>query len=129
MPERFEFPEGATPIGDCSGLIPVWVHHLHDLNQSGSRKYLECTKKIPARNNWRSKNLVSSNELKAIHQAMFGECLGMGRSIQKIYNIYRYQPQLNSYAACRALPRSFNLGRNTLLNLRLWKWLQEYIIA
>ncbi len=26
MEERFEFPEGATPISDCSGLIPLWVH-------------------------------------------------------------------------------------------------------
>ncbi|HSX13710.1 MAG TPA: hypothetical protein VLE96_04730 [Chlamydiales bacterium] len=33
MPERFEFPEGAIPIGDCSGLIPVWVHNLNDLNR------------------------------------------------------------------------------------------------
>ena len=48
MPERFEFPEGATPIGDCSGLIPVWVHHLNDLNRveaenimNAQRKYLQ----------------------------------------------------------------------------------------
>jgi hypothetical protein len=33
MPERFEFPEGAIPIGDCSGLIPLWIHHLIDLNR------------------------------------------------------------------------------------------------
>lgn len=44
---RFEFPEGATPIGDCSGLIPNWVHNLNDLNRveaeniaHAQRKYL-----------------------------------------------------------------------------------------
>ena len=73
MPERFEFPEGATPIGDCSGLIPVWVHHLHDLNRveaenimNAQRKYLRGTVGDP-------KNWFQVRELKAIHQAMFGD--------------------------------------------------------
>lgn len=71
MPERFEFPEGATPIGDCSGLIPLWVHHLHDLNRveaenilNAQRKYLRGTVGDP-------KNWFQVRELKAIHQAMF----------------------------------------------------------
>ncbi len=72
MPERFEFPEGAIPIGDYSGLIPVWVHHLHDLNRveaenimNAQRKYLRGTVGDP-------KNWFQLKELKAIHQAMFG---------------------------------------------------------
>ena len=73
MPERFEFPEGATPIGDCSGLIPVWVHHLHDLNRveaenimNSQRKYLQGRIGDPP--TW-----FQLKELKAIHQAMFGD--------------------------------------------------------
>lgn len=73
MLENFEFPEGATPINDCSGLIPLWVHHLNDLNRveaenilSAQRKYLK--KRIADPKNW-----FQVKELKAIHQAMFGE--------------------------------------------------------
>lgn len=72
MPERFEFPEGTTPIGDCSGLIPLWVHHLQDLNRveaenimNAQRKYLRGVATDP-------KNWFQVKELKAIHQAMFG---------------------------------------------------------
>lgn len=72
MGKRFEFPEGATPIGDCSGLIPLWVHHLNDLNRveaenimSAQRKYLQGAVDDP-------KNWFQVKELKAIHQAMFG---------------------------------------------------------
>lgn len=73
MPERFEFPDGATPIGDCSGLIPLWVHHLHDLNRveaenilTAQRKYLKG--KIGDPQTW-----FQVKELKAIHQVMFGK--------------------------------------------------------
>ena len=37
-----EFPEGATPIDDCSGLIPVWVHHLNDLNRVEAENILNA---------------------------------------------------------------------------------------
>lgn len=72
MPERFAFPEGATPIGDCSGLIPVWVHHVNDLNRveaenilNGQRKYLQGRISDPP--TW-----FQVKELKAIHRSMFG---------------------------------------------------------
>ncbi|MBS4168731.1 ankyrin repeat domain-containing protein [Parachlamydia sp. AcF125] len=38
MAKHFDFPEGATPIDDCSGLIPSWVHNLNDLNRIESVK-------------------------------------------------------------------------------------------
>lgn len=72
MVRRFEFPEGATPIADCSGLIPSWVHHLDDLNRveaeniaHAQRKYLRIPVKDP-------KGWFSVEELKTIHLAMFG---------------------------------------------------------
>lgn len=73
MKERFEFPEGATPISDCSGLIPHWVHHLNDLNRveaenimSAQRKYLRGAVNDP-------KNWFQVSQLRAIHRVMFGE--------------------------------------------------------
>jgi len=42
MVENFEFPEGATPITDCSGLIPDWVHHLKDLNRVEAENILKA---------------------------------------------------------------------------------------
>jgi hypothetical protein len=70
---RFDFPEGATPINDCSDLIPVWVHHLQDLNRveaenimKAQRKYLLGHIDDPAK--W-----FKVGELKTIHQAMFGD--------------------------------------------------------
>lgn len=72
MVGRFEFPEGATPIADCSGLIPVWVHHLDDLNRveaenitHAQRKYLRTPVADP-------KKWFHVKELKTIHRAMFG---------------------------------------------------------
>src|SRR5882757_7560109 len=73
MIRQFDFPEGSTPITDCSGLIPLWVHHLNDLNRveaenimNAQRKYLQG--RIGDPQNW-----FQVKELKAIHQAMFGD--------------------------------------------------------
>lgn len=71
MTKHFNFPEDATPIADCSGLIPQWVHDLNDLNRveaenilQAQRKYLEG--KIDNPRNW-----FVVPTLKAIHLAMF----------------------------------------------------------
>lgn len=72
MPERFEFPEGATPIGDCSGLIPLWVHHLNDLNRVEAENIMNAQRKYLRGKVADPKNWFQVKELKAIHQAMFG---------------------------------------------------------
>lgn len=73
MIRYFECPEGATPIDDCSGLIPAWVHHLTDLNRieaenilKAQQKYLRGTIRDP-------KQWFQVKKLMAIHKAMFGE--------------------------------------------------------
>ncbi len=73
MIRHFECPEGATPIDDCSGLIPIWVHHLNDLNRieaenilKAQQKYLRGAVKDP-------KQWFQVKKLTAIHKAMFGE--------------------------------------------------------
>src|ERR1700733_14187752 len=73
MPDRFEFPEGATPIGDCSGLIPLWVHHLHDLNRVEAENILNAQRKYLQGKIGDSPTWFQVKELKAIHQAMFGD--------------------------------------------------------
>lgn len=72
MSKNFEFPEGATPLADCSGLIPAWVQNLTDLNRVeaenislAQRKYLRSPVDDPAR--W-----LHVKGLKLIHQTMFG---------------------------------------------------------
>ena len=72
MPERFEFPEGATPIDDCSGLIPVWVHHLHDLNRVEAENILNAQRKYLQGRVGDPQTWFQVKELKVIHQAMFG---------------------------------------------------------
>ena len=73
MTRYFEFPKDATPINDCSGLIPTWVHNLNDLNRieaenilSAQRKYLRSSVGDP-------RNWFHVSELRRIHRAMFGK--------------------------------------------------------
>lgn len=73
MPERFEFPEGATPIADCSGLIPLWVHHLHDLNRVEAENILNAQRKYLKEKVGDPQIWFQVKKLKAIHQAMFGK--------------------------------------------------------
>lgn len=73
MNNLFNYPEHATPINDCSGLIPEWVHNIDDLNRveaenilSAQRKYLR--KSVPSPDKW-----FQIKDLKKIHQEMFGK--------------------------------------------------------
>lgn len=73
MKERFEFPDGATPISDCSGLIPLWVHHLNDLNRVEAENILSAQRKYLRKSVSDPKDWFQVSELKVIHRAMFGE--------------------------------------------------------
>ena len=42
MEKHFKSPEGATPITDCSGLIPQWVHNMDDLNRVEAENILQA---------------------------------------------------------------------------------------
>lgn len=73
MLERFEFPEGVTPIDDCSGLIPLWVHNLNDLNRVEAENIMNAQRKYLREPVADPQNWFHVKELKAIHQAMFGD--------------------------------------------------------
>ena len=70
---KLQFPEGATPLEDLSGLKLPWVQNLRDLNRAeaenisrAQHKYLE--KQIEPNFKW-----FNPTYLRKIHQAMFGD--------------------------------------------------------
>ncbi len=69
MERHFEVPQGATPIADCSDLIPGWVHTSHDLNRVEAENILKAQKKHLKSSH--PKNWFHPEKLKAIHQDMF----------------------------------------------------------
>ena len=73
MAKYFDFPEGATPIDDCSGLIPSWVHHLQDLNRIEAENILKAQRKYLGRSVTDPQKWFHITELKSIHRAMFGD--------------------------------------------------------
>lgn len=73
MVERFTFPEGATPIADCSGLIPKWVHSLEDLNRVEAENIVYAQKKYLTKRTLNSKEWFHTEQLKKIHRDMFGD--------------------------------------------------------
>jgi Fic-DOC domain mobile mystery protein B len=70
--QEFQFPQGATPIHDCSGLIPPWVHHIHDLNRVEAENIIDAQRKYLASSIDNPKNWFCISNLKDIHRAMFG---------------------------------------------------------
>ncbi|MBI2743003.1 MAG: mobile mystery protein B [Chlamydiales bacterium] len=73
MIKHFAFPEGATPIADCSGLIPSWVHNIHDLNRVEAENILKAQRKYLKPPVDDPKNWFQVDKLRAIHRDMFGE--------------------------------------------------------
>jgi fido (protein-threonine AMPylation protein) len=70
--KKFEFPEGATPLFDYSGLIPTWVHHLYDLNRVEAENIMKAQSKYFRLPVVHPEKWFQVKELKAIHRAMFG---------------------------------------------------------
>lgn len=68
---KFEFPENATPISDCSGLKAVGVQNLKDLNRVEAENILSAQLKY-FRSVGNPVNWFKIKELNNIHQAMFG---------------------------------------------------------
>jgi len=71
--ENFEFPEHATPIADCSELIPMNVHNLNELNRVESENIISAQKKYLRAPIENPKKWFQVVHLKNIHRAMFKE--------------------------------------------------------
>lgn len=73
MKEHFTFPEGATPLSDCSGLITTWVHNLQDLNRVEAENILNAQRKYLRNPVDDPQNWFHIAGLKTIHRTMFGK--------------------------------------------------------
>lgn len=71
MTKLFNFPEGATPITDCSGLIPLWVQTMEELNRVEAENILDAQRKYLHNSSGDPKNWFHVKNLKAIHKEMF----------------------------------------------------------
>src|SRR3989338_11506747 len=94
MLKRFEFPEGATPIADCSGLIPSWVHHLQDLNRVEAENIMQAQQKYLRKPIGALKIWFQVGELKTIHRAMFGDVWEWAGVYRKSATSIGIQPNL-----------------------------------
>ncbi len=96
MSIKFDYPEGATPINDISGLKLSWVQTQAHLNRVEAEnisyaieKYLLKTVSLPI--NW-----FNSSSLKKIHKDMFfnvWDWAGAFRTSQTIPGVQSYQIQ------------------------------------
>jgi fido (protein-threonine AMPylation protein) len=69
----FEFPEGATPISDYSGLKIPWVRNTGDLNRVEAENILKAQRKYLRNPVEDPKNWFEEKGLKNIHHTMFGD--------------------------------------------------------
>ncbi len=94
MVKHFEFPEGATPLADSSGLIPAWVHHLNDLNRVEAENILNAQRRYFQKSGKNPKNWFHVAQLKAIHKAMFGDVWEWAGVYRKSITSIGIQPHL-----------------------------------
>lgn len=94
MIERFQCPEGATPISDCSGLIPLWVHHSKDLNRIEAENIAKAQRKYFRRPVRDPKTWFHMTELKAMHRVMFGEVWDWAGAYRKSNTSIGIKPNL-----------------------------------
>lgn len=70
---RFDYPKGATPIDDISGLIPKWVRNQQDLNLAEAENISQATRKYLSSHLGPSKKWFTIASLQQVHIDMFGE--------------------------------------------------------
>jgi Fic-DOC domain mobile mystery protein B len=71
MMRKFDFPEGATPLPDYSGLKLSWIHVLSDLNRAEAENIFSAQKRYLHGNVGSPVQWFNPGELKKIHRAMF----------------------------------------------------------
>ncbi|MEI8366150.1 MAG: mobile mystery protein B [Parachlamydiaceae bacterium] len=90
MKRHFDVPQGATPITDCSGLIPLWVHTLSDLNRVEAENILKAQRKYLKG----SFSNFHPEELRSIHRAMFGDVWEWAGAYRKSITTIGIKPSL-----------------------------------
>ncbi|HLB52261.1 MAG TPA: mobile mystery protein B [Chlamydiales bacterium] len=69
--KKIDFPEGATPLADYSGLKLPWIQILSDLNRAEAENIFSAQKRYLHRNVSSPEKWFNPGELKKIHRAMF----------------------------------------------------------
>jgi Fic-DOC domain mobile mystery protein B len=92
--KKIDFPEGATPIPECSGLIPNWVQTLSDLNRVEATNILSAQTKYLRKPNDGLNSWFRIEELKKIHRAMFGEVWNWAGQFRKEVTSIGIKPAL-----------------------------------
>jgi fido (protein-threonine AMPylation protein) len=92
MERHFDVPQGATPISDCSGLIPEWVRTSHDLNRVEAENILKAQQKYFKGSH--PKSWFQPEELKTIHRAMFKEVWNWAGAYRKSITSIGIKPGL-----------------------------------
>lgn len=70
--DKFSLLEGATPIPDISGLRPMWVQNMEDLNRVEAENIMEAQGKFLRSSVDDPKNWFTTTVLRKIHREMFG---------------------------------------------------------
>jgi Fic-DOC domain mobile mystery protein B len=91
---NFDFPQGATPLNDYSGLKLSWVQFLSDLNRAeaeniflAQKRYLHCAVNSPE--TW-----FNPGVLKKIHWAMFHKVWEWAGSFRTVHTNIGLKPHL-----------------------------------
>ncbi len=114
---KIEFPEGATPLSDYSGLKISWVQFLSDLNRAEAENIYQAQKKYlqkPVKNPifW-----FTPKHLKRIHWTMFNKVWAWAGEYRKSITNLGIKPQLIPYQLsllCYEV-RDWSATPNTLL--------------
>jgi Fic-DOC domain mobile mystery protein B len=91
---KFNYPEGATPIDDLSGLKPQWVKTLQDLNQVEAENIISATSQYLAKAVRLPQTWFSVPFLMKVHKAMLADVwdwAGHFRKVQTIPGVQAYQ--------------------------------------
>ncbi|NGX59417.1 MAG: hypothetical protein KR126chlam3_00568 [Chlamydiae bacterium] len=94
MVQNFEFPEDATPISDCSDLIPTWVETFKDLNRVEAENISLAQRKYFRRPIGDPSQWFQVKELLTIHRAMFGNVWRWAGRFRKSITSIGIQPNL-----------------------------------
>jgi len=101
---KFNYPEGATPLDDYSGLIPKGIHTQADLNSVEAENIFEAQKKYLQSKVDDPGHWFNVDYLKTIHKAMFGNVWTWAGEFRKSVTTigvapYKIAPQLSELCA------------------------------
>jgi Fic-DOC domain mobile mystery protein B len=92
--EKHNYPHGATPIDDYSGLIPRWVQTLSDLNRVEAENIFSAQKKFLHKKISNPQSWFNIEYLKSIHKAMLGNVWTWAGQFRKSHTSIGIDPYL-----------------------------------